>query len=148
MAKTTASASGMKRNLATPVRRKMGAKTTQMQRVETKAGVAIWAAPSRMASMTSFPSARWRSMFSMVTVASSTRMPTARARPPRVMMLMVWPMAESAMTELRTESGMEMAMMRVLFQSPRKRRIMRAVRQAAMMPSCTTPSMAPLTKTD
>ena len=33
-------------------------------------------------------------MFSMVTVASSTRMPTARARPPRVMMLMVSPSAD------------------------------------------------------
>ena len=35
-------------------------------------------------------------MFSMVTVASSTRMPTASARPPRVMMLSVWPVAQSA----------------------------------------------------
>ena len=33
-------------------------------------------------------------MFSMVTVASSTRMPTASASPPRVMMLSVWPSAD------------------------------------------------------
>ena len=35
-------------------------------------------------------------MLSIVTVASSTRMPTASARPPSVMMLSVWPIAASA----------------------------------------------------
>ena len=35
-------------------------------------------------------------MFSIVTVASSTRMPTASARPPSVMMLMVWRGAQHA----------------------------------------------------
>ena len=38
MAKTTASASGTKRNLATPVRKNIGTKTMQMERVETNAG--------------------------------------------------------------------------------------------------------------
>ena len=33
-------------------------------------------------------------MFSIVTVASSTRMPTASAMPPRVIRLSVWPIAE------------------------------------------------------
>ncbi len=41
MAKTTASASGTKRNFATPVRKNIGTKTMQMQMVETKAGTAI-----------------------------------------------------------------------------------------------------------
>ena len=49
-------------------------------------------------------------MFSISTVASSTRMPTASARPPRVMMLMVSPMAPSRMMDTKMDSGMEMAM--------------------------------------
>ena len=53
-----------------------------------------------------------------------------------------------AMSELRIESGMETAMMMVERQLPRKMRIMMPVRQAAMMASRTTPSMAPRTKMD
>src|SRR5258708_4415675 len=87
-------------------------------------------------------------MFSMVTVASSTRMPTARARPPRVMMLMVSWSRLRTMTELRIESGMETAMMRVLRQLPRNIRIMMPVRQAAMTASRMTPLTALRTKTD
>src|ERR1700722_13977064 len=41
MANTTASASGTNRYLAVPARKKIGTKTIQMQRVETKAGTAI-----------------------------------------------------------------------------------------------------------
>ena len=120
----------------------------QMERVETKAGTAICAAPSRMACSISLPSSRLRLMFSISTVASSTRMPTASARPPRVMMLMVSPSAASRISELRMESGMETAMMMVERQLPRKTRIMMPVRQAAMMASRTTPAIAPLTKMD
>jgi hypothetical protein len=71
----------------------MGTNTMQMASVETSAGVAICAAPSRMACSISLPDSRLRLMFSISTVASSTRMPTASARPPRVMMLMVSPSA-------------------------------------------------------
>ncbi len=70
-------------------------------------------------------------MFSMVTVASSTNMPTASARPPRVMMLRVSPVAHSATSAVSTESGMEMAMMTVERQLPRKSRIIRLVSAAA-----------------
>ena len=87
-------------------------------------------------------------MFSMVTVASSTRIPTARASPPRVMMLMVSPSADRQMIEARIESGMEIAMMRVLRQVPRNRRIMSAVRLAAITASRTTPEIAARTKID
>ena len=62
-------------------------------------------------------------MFSIATVASSTRMPTASARPPSVMMLIVSPSAPSAMTDARIDSGIETAMITVLRQSPRKSRI-------------------------
>ncbi len=87
-------------------------------------------------------------MFSMVTVASSTRMPTASARPPRVMMLMVSPRKLSVMTEVRIDSGIETAMISVLRQLPRKSRIIRAVRHAAMIASWMTPVIAPRTKID
>ena len=78
-------------------------------------------------------------MFSISTVASSTRMPTASARPPRVMMLMVSPRALSMRMLTRIDSGMEMAIMSVLFQFPRKIRIITAVRQAAISASRKTP---------
>ena len=71
----------------------------QMQSVETSAGTAICAAPSRMPVCRSLPWSRLRSMFSIATVASSTRMPTASARPPSVMMLMVSPSALSMQME-------------------------------------------------
>ena len=51
-------------------------------------------------------------MFSMVTVASSTRMPTASASPPSVMMLMVSCRELSTMIEVRMESGIETAMIK------------------------------------
>ena len=87
-------------------------------------------------------------MFSMVTVASSTRMPTASARPPSVMMLMVSRRTLSTMIEVRIESGIETAMISVLRQLPRKIRIISPVRQAAMMASRTTPLTAARTKID
>ena len=57
-------------------------------------------------------------MFSIVTVASSTRMPTASARPPSVMMFSVSPSADSAMIEPRIASGIEVAMITVERQLP------------------------------
>ena len=80
----------------------------------------------------SLPSAMLRLMFSISTVASSTRMPTASASPPRVMMLIVSPSALSAMIESRIESGIETAMITVLRQLPRKIRIISPVRHAAI----------------
>ena len=46
---TTASASGVNRNFATPVSSTTGKKTMQMESVPTKVGVAICDAPSRIA---------------------------------------------------------------------------------------------------
>ena len=75
MAKTTASASGTNRYRATPLRKNMGRKTMQIDRVETSAGTAICAAPSRIEAARSFPSSMKRSMFSIVTVASVDKDP-------------------------------------------------------------------------
>jgi len=87
-------------------------------------------------------------MFSIATVASSTRMPTASASPPSVMILMVWPSAASAISEVNTASGIDTAMMSVARQLPRNNRIISAVRQAAISASRATPTTADLTNTD
>ena len=84
----------------------------------------------------------------MVTVASSTRMPTARARPPSVITLIVSPITESMVTENRMASGIDTVMIRVERQEPRKIRIRMPVSPAAMRPSRTTPITADLTNTD
>ena len=90
----------------------------QMQSVETNAGIAICAAPSRIASHDRLPFARLRWMFSISTVASSTRMPTASARPPSVMTLSVSPSAQRMMIDTRIDSGIETTTMSVLRQLP------------------------------
>ena len=72
------------------------------------------------------PMARLRCVFSISTVASSTRMPTARARPPSVITLMVSPSTLRMQSEARIESGIEMQTIRVLRQLPRKSRIISA----------------------
>src|ERR1700730_5932347 len=150
MANTTASASGRNRYRATPDSKNMGANTMQMESVDTNAGVAICAALSRTTSsmLLSGSNTRFRLMFSTSTVASSTRIPTARANPPSVMMLMVSPITLSTMMDVRMARGMEVAMMSVLRQFPRKMRIIRAVRQAAIRASRTTPVIDPRTKMD
>ena len=53
------------------------------------------------------PSSNSRCVFSIVTVLSSTRMPTASARPPSVMVLMVCPSADSTAMEVRIDSGID-----------------------------------------
>ena len=87
-------------------------------------------------------------MFSIVTVASSTRMPTASAMPPRVIRLSDSPSQESAMMEVRIDSGIDTTTMMVDRQLPRNSRIISPVRLAAMMPSLITPSTASRTNTD
>src|SRR3982074_737605 len=120
----------------------------QMQIVDTNAGIAIWSEPSRIAGARSLPCSRCQLMFSIATVASSTSMPTASARPPSVMMLMVSPSALSTMIELRIESGIDTAMITVLRQLPRKTRIISAVRQAATSASRSTPEIEACQKRD
>ena len=87
-------------------------------------------------------------MFSISTVASSTRMPTASDRPPSVITFRVWPRKWSIDKEKRIESGIETATISVLRQLPRNTRIMVAVSSAATMLSCTTPEIAARTNSD
>ena len=89
IANTTAIASGVNRYRAVPVSSSTGTNTMQMDNVDTNVGTAICEAPSRTARTSGFPIARLRWVFSISTVASSTRIPTARASPPSVITLMV-----------------------------------------------------------
>ena len=63
-------------------------------------------------------------------------------------MLIVSPIALSTIIEVRIANGIEVAIITVLRQLPRNVRIMKAVRQAAISVSRTTPLIAPLTKID
>jgi hypothetical protein len=87
-------------------------------------------------------------VFSIVTVESSTRMPTESANPPSVIVLSVSPRKYSITIEESIASGIEIITTNVERHDPRKRRIMSAVSAAAMAPSCTTPLIAEVTNTD
>jgi len=84
----------------------------------------------------------------MVTVESSTKMPTASARPPSVMVFSVSPRKYNATREVRIASGIEIMTTIVDRQEPRNNKIIIAVRAAAMAPSRTTLATADLTNTD
>src|ERR1700685_2347412 len=108
IANTTARASGVNRKRPTPVSRTTGKNTTQIQSVPTRVGVAIWLAPSRIATSKGLCIAWLRWMFSTSTVASSTSIPTARAIPPSVIVLMVWPLSLSPMIAVRIEGQLDL----------------------------------------
>ncbi len=85
------------------------------------------------------PCPRFRWIFSISTVASSTRIPTAKDKPPKVMMLKVCPKRLITIIETSIERGIDTATITVLRQLPRKIKIITAVRQAAINPSLRTP---------
>ena len=67
-------------------------------------------------------------MFSIVTVESSTRMPTASAKPPSVIVFSVSPRKYSTTSEVRIDSGIEIMTTSVERHDPRNSRIINAVR--------------------
>ena len=82
----------MNRYFAGPSRKTTEVKTQLIASVETSVGTAMPAAPCSVACGSGMPSSvssRW--VFSIVTVESSTRMPTASASPPSVMVFSVSP---------------------------------------------------------
>ena len=87
-------------------------------------------------------------MFSIVTVESSTRMPTASARPPSVIVLSVSPRKYSTTSDDRIASGIEIMTTTVDRHEPRNSRIISAVSPAAIAPSRSTPSTDCFTNTD
>ena len=101
-----------------------------------------------MASSTSLPCSKCQLMFSIVTVASSTKIPTAKASPPSVMMFKVSPSADKPTMAPMIDKGMDTAMMSVDRQLPKKSKIIKLVKAAAISPSTATPLIAALTKID
>ena len=81
----------------------------------------------------------WTWMFSTATVDSSTRMPTARARPPSVIRLIDCPASHNANSEAIRASGMFSTTTITLRQSRRKISTMSPTSAAATSPSETTP---------
>ncbi len=82
----------MNRNFAGPSRNTTEVNTQLIASVETMVGTAMPAEPCSVAAARFMPRLRSRWVFSIVTVESSTRMPTASAMPPSVIVLSVWPM--------------------------------------------------------
>ena len=85
-------------------------------------------------------------MFSITTVALSTRMPTASAKPPSVIVFSVCPKAYMTSTAVMIDSGMDARMISVSRQLPRNSRIISAVSPAAISPPISTLFKAALTK--
>ena len=103
MAKPTASDSGTNSSRAAPSMKNDGRKTARTQSMASKRGTAVSWLLRRAARATEGALARCVWMFSTSTVDMSTRMPTARARPPRVIRLIVWPVSQRR--EQRRQQG-------------------------------------------
>ena len=84
-------------------------------------------------------------MFSTATVASSTRMPTASARPLSVMMLTVWPTRRSATRAEKIDSGIVSTTMSADLQLRRNASTVSAVSRAPSAPSIARLRMAVVT---
>ena len=117
--------------------------------VETMVGTAMPAEPCSVACGSVIPSSvssRW--VFSIVTVELSTRMPTASASPPSVMVLSVWPMKYRTTIDVRIDRGIEIMTIRVDRHDPRNSRIISPVSPAAIAPSRSTLAIDDVTSFD
>ena len=87
-------------------------------------------------------------MFSITTVALSTRMPTASANPPSVIVFSVSPVRYITSMAATIDSGIDARMISVNRQLPRNSRIISAVKPAAIAPPISTLFSDALTNTD
>src|SRR5579885_875663 len=117
MAKPTASESGTNNWRPTPTMKNDGTNTESTHSIESRRGIAVFRQASSTARGRESPPAICVWMFSISTVASSTRTPTASASPPRVMMLMVCPAAHSQTTAESSAKGMVVIKIKELRQS-------------------------------
>src|SRR5438128_690187 len=103
----TESDRGENKYFAVPVSKKTGTNTTLMHKVARNVGSPTSEAPLVMEDSRGSPRPRCRSMFSMTTVALSTKIPTARAKPPNVIVLRVWPPRYKITTAVTIDNGTE-----------------------------------------
>ncbi len=148
MAKPTASVNGMNSERTGSLRMNVGMNTERMQSIANSRAVFVTAFACRAARAMECVCRIWACVFSMVTVASSTRMPMARASPPSDMMLMVLPVSHRPINELVKDKGMLIRTTITLRRSCRKRRIISPVSPAPMAPSVATLLMAARTVGD
>jgi hypothetical protein len=103
----TATAIGVKTFCATPTAAKgIGAKAARVVATEKNTAPPTSSVPSNRLSFKGFPPSRWREMFSMITTAVSTSMPTPRAKPPRVKRFKVIPQRQNTLTVNKRARGM------------------------------------------
>src|SRR5690606_1840147 len=105
IAKATAIDKGMNMSLGIPVMINAGVNTARIQSNINNLGIEIANKASTMARCFPLPISICWWIFSIVTVASSTKMPIERARPLNVMMLMVWPKRCNTVTAERMAIG-------------------------------------------
>ncbi len=134
--------------LPTPTMKYDGTKTASTQSIDSRRGSAVLRQASRIARARESPPAMWVWMFSISTVASSTSTPTASARPPSVMMLMVCPIAHSQITAERSANGMVAITISAERQSLRNSSTIRPVNTAPSRPSFTRERIALTTYRD
>jgi hypothetical protein len=138
MAKPTASASGTKRLRAAPGITNAGMNTARTTSIASRRGTAVSLLPSLTAKATLEVCRSCVWMFSTSTVDSSTRMPTASARPPSVIRLMVCPVAHSATSAPSSASGMFSTTTTTERQSRKNNSTMSPTSPAARAPSKAT----------
>ena len=141
IAKPTASDSGTNRFCAAPCMKKAGMNTARMQSIASSRGTAVSrrrVVRSTRERLRRAPSCVW--MFSISTVASSTRMPTASASPPSVIRLIVCPDTHSATIAARSANGMFSTTTSALRQSRRNSSTISPVSTAPSSPSSVRPA--------
>src|SRR2546427_9348978 len=109
MAKTTDIASGANSAPPTPPRNRIGTNTMQIDRVETNAGVATSAAPSRMACLSGLPRSMWRGLFFVSAVGPFPQVPPANALPPTGLTVSDWVQIFSKLTQGMSAIGVDHA---------------------------------------
>ena len=136
IADPTAMDNGMNISLGIPTIIKEGIKTARIHNKIRNFGIEISNKASKIARCLVFFISKCWWIFSMVTVASSTRIPIANARPLRVIILMVWPNRYNIIIAVSTAIGIVSTTIRAPRLSPRNRSTIRPVSTAPKIPSC------------
>ena len=142
IAPPTASESGTNSARTGPVMMNDGMNTQRMHRSASNRGTAVSMFPWRTARDIDGVCSICVWMFSISTVASSTRMPIASANPPRVMILIVLPVRSRMTIDPSSASGMLRTTMITARRSRRNSRTISPVSPAPSAPSTPTLSMA------
>ena len=148
MANPTPKVSGMNNDLKGSCMMNAGMNTDSMQSNARSRGTAVALLACKTADAMFGVCPIWTCTFSIVTVASSTRMPIASAMPPSDMMLIVFLVIQRPNRDPSSASGMLETTTSTLLGSRKNSRIMSPVSPAPIMPSVATLSTAATTVGD